>query len=151
MGKCIKNTKYKIILGGNMNSNTTMEQVAEELQKLKKEIILLKEEKLEKLEKQENQRILKEMEYYKSTIKNELKDELKKDLAGRDDILLVKYELKNEMSSLRKEVEMIRAELKNETKDVAKEIRLIRRDMIIIALILLLAIYVPTILGKMGI
>lgn len=134
-----------------MNSNTTMEQVAEELQKLKKEIILLKEEKLEKLEKQENQRILKEMEYYKSTIKNELKDELKKDLAGRDDILLVKYELKNEMSSLRKEVEMIRAELKNETKDVAKEIRLIRRDMIIIALILLLAIYVPTILGKMGI
>ncbi len=131
-----------------MNSNTTMEQVAEELQKLKKEIILLKEEKLEK---QENQRILKEMKYYKSTIKNELKDELKKDLAGRDDILLVKYELKNEMSSLRKEVEMIRAELKNETKDVAKEIRLIRRDMIIIALILLLAIYVPTILGKMGI
>ena len=135
--------------GGNMDLDTTIEQVADELQKLKDEINLLKKEKREI--NGENQKIVKEIDYYICAKKNELREELKKELAGRDDILLVKYELKNEIGSLRKDVEIIRTELKNETKDLSKDIGLVRRDMIIIALILLLAIYIPTILGKIGI
>lgn len=60
----------------------------------------------------------------KIIIKNELKDELRSELATKEDVLLVKTELE-------------------------KKIELVRRDIIIIALIIILAMYAPEIIGKL--
>ena len=115
-----------------MSSNITLEALANEIKILKAEINNLKEE---------TKSIARnEVEYHKNIIKNDLRDELRKELASKDDVLLVK-----------KEVEMIRTELKGEIGVLQGKIELLRRDMIIIALIIILAMYAPDILGKIGI
>ena len=68
---------------------------------------------------------------YELILKNELKDELRGELATKEDVIL----LKNEIDIVRKELRT--------------EIELIRRDMIIIALIIILAMYAPGIIEKL--
>ncbi|AIJ04942.1 hypothetical protein JH146_0091 [Methanocaldococcus bathoardescens] len=60
----------------------------------------------------------------KIIIKNELKDELRSELATKEDIKYL-------------------------DEKIEKEIKLLRRDMIIIALIIILSIYAPEIIGKL--
>ncbi|EHP88518.1 hypothetical protein [Methanotorris formicicus] len=100
------------------------EKEAEELYKIVEEFI-----------KENEQRIEQKFKNEKVIIKNELKDELRSELATKEDVLLAEERLRGEMKALEERLE--------------KKIELVRRDVIIIALIIILAMYTPEIIGKL--
>ncbi|WP_083774557.1 hypothetical protein [Methanocaldococcus jannaschii] len=71
----------------------------------------------------------------KTIIKNEVRDELRNELATKEDILLVEERLGKKIELLNQKIE--------------REIKLVRRDMIIINLVIILAMYAPEIIGKL--
>ncbi len=66
----------------------------------------------------------------KLLVKTELKDELRGELATKEDI---KY---------------LDEKIEKEVEKIERDIKLVRRDMIIIALVIILAMYAPEIIGK---
>ena len=92
--------------------------------------LILKNVKDEKKAKEFYDVVIELMKAGKIEIKNELKDELRGELATKEDIKYL-YE------KIEKEVEKIE-----------RDIKLVRRDMIIIALVIILATYAPEIIGK---
>jgi prefoldin subunit 5 len=122
-----------------MSSNITLEALANEIKILKAEINNLKEE---------TKSIARnEVEYHKNIIKNDLRDELRKELASKDDVLLVKKEVEMIRTELKGEIDLVRGEMEL----LRREMEILKREMIIMTLIIILAMYAPDILGKIGI
>jgi hypothetical protein len=90
-----------------------------------KEAIALIEEALGTIEEKAKEQ--------KTVIKAELRDELRKELATKEDVLLVKEELFGEMGKLeqkietvRQEIEVVRQELKGDIKELKGEIKVLK-------------------------
>jgi uncharacterized protein YdcH (DUF465 family) len=61
--------------------------------------------------------------------KLELRDELRKELATKEDILLVKQELKGDIEVVEQKIESVRQEIKGEVKTVRQELETLRQEM----------------------
>jgi len=92
--------------------------------------LILKNVKDEKKAKEFYDVVIELLKAGKIEIKNELKDELRSELATKEDI---KY---------------LDEKIEKEVEKIERDIKLVRRDMIIIALVIILAMYAPEIIGK---
>lgn len=89
-----------------MSSYISNDELLDRIQKLEKEI-----EKLKERNNAETKEIIintarEEVKYQSSIIKNEVRDELRKDLATKEDIMLAEERLEKKMALLEKKVDM---------------------------------------------
>jgi FtsZ-binding cell division protein ZapB len=89
-----------------MSSYISNDELLDRIQKLEKEI-----EKLKERNNAETKEIIintarEEVKYQSSIIKNEVRDELRKDLATKEDIMLAEERLEKKIALLEKKVDM---------------------------------------------
>ena len=89
-----------------MSSPISNDELLDRIQKLEKEI-----EKLKERNNAETKEIIintarEEVKYQSSIIKNEVRDELRKDLATKEDIMLAEERLEKKIALLEKKVDM---------------------------------------------
>ena len=83
---------------------------------LKEEVGEEKAEKLVEIIEESIETVRKEAKAQKPILKAEIRDELRKELATKEDVLLVREELLGEMGKLDQKIETVRQELKGEIK-----------------------------------
>ena len=86
-----------------------------------KEAIALVEEALETIEEKAKEQ--------KTVIKAELREELRKELATKEDVLLVKEELLGEIGKLEQKIETVHKELDQKIETVRQEIEIVRQEL----------------------
>ena len=93
---------------------------------LKEEVGEEKAEKLVEVIEESIETVRKEAKAQKPILKAEIRDELRKELATKEDVLLVREELLGEMGKLDQKIETVRQEMKTLEERLMGEIKVLK-------------------------
>ncbi|CAB3289293.1 Eukaryotic translation initiation factor 3 110 kDa subunit [Methanocaldococcus lauensis] len=89
-----------------MSSTITVDELLNRIQKLEKEIEKLKEKNYAETKEIAISVAREEVKHQSSIIKNEVRDELRKELATKEDLIIVEEKLRKEIKELEKKIDL---------------------------------------------
>ena len=96
--------------------------------------------------------VSKKFEEQKPVLKLELKEELRKELATKEDLELMGEKIlryvDNKINQVNEKINQLDKKIDEEFYQLDKKVDTLKRDIIIVALIIILANYAPSIIGK---
>ncbi|CAB3288601.1 Eukaryotic translation initiation factor 3 110 kDa subunit [Methanocaldococcus lauensis] len=130
-----------------MSSTITVDELLNRIQKLEKEIEKLKEKNYTETKEIAISVAREEIKHQSSIIKNEVRDELRKELATKEDLLIVEEKLRGEIKELDKKIVLLEKKIDLTNQKIDQKI-----DYWIKILIILIIIspFIPEVLKNIG-